>query len=163
MKKSKKQNIVILGVGIIIISGIIVYNFSAEQTRQKGFKFGNDLLQIQDNVKALQVKFNSEITQYKEEDLTISELSKYSEKHIEKMQEMILKYNSLMPPKQFAPSVELFKLSTQAELDSDMEFIKWLETGDKSHSVRSDALLQESFQYEMSALGEFNAAKVGLR
>jgi len=163
LKKSKKQNIIILGVVIIIISGIIVYNYSAEQTRQKGFKFGNDLLQIQDNVRALQVKFNSEITQYKEEDLTISELSKYSEKHIEKMQEMILKYNSLMPPKQFAASVELFKLSTQAELDSDMEFIKWLETDDKSHIVRSDALLQESFQYEMSALGEFNAAKVGLR
>ena len=32
---------------IAIIVGIVSYNYSAEQTRQKGFIFGNDLEQIQ--------------------------------------------------------------------------------------------------------------------
>lgn len=163
MKKSKKQNIVIVSVAIIIIGSIAGYNYSVEQIRQKGLKFGNDLQQIQEEVKQFQIEFNSKITQWREGDLTKQELSKFSMTHIERMQESIVKYDKLIPPKQFTSSVELFKLSTQAQLDSDIEFIKWIQTNDKSHSIRSDALLQESFQYEMTALGEFNAAKAGLR
>ena len=90
-------------------------------------------------------------------------LSEYSKTHVEKLQNVILKYDGLIPPKQFAPSVELFKLSTQTQLDSDKEFIEWIKTNDTSHKIRSDSLIQESFEYEMTALVEFNAVKAGLR
>ncbi len=163
MKKSKKQNIIIASIAIIIIGAIAGYNYSYDQTRQKGLKFGNELLQIQEDVKQFQIEFHSKITQFEEGDLTQQELLEYSKTHIEKMQSAILKYDDLIPPKQFAPSVELFKLSTQAQLDSDEELIEWIKTGDGSHNIRSDSLLQESFEYEMMALGEFNAAKTGLR
>ena len=163
MKKSKKQNIIIASIAIIIIGAIVGYNYSYDQTRQKGLKFGNELLQIQEDVKQFQIEFHSKITQFEEGDLTQQELSEYSKTHIEKMQNAILKYDDLIPPKQFAPSVELFKLSTQAQLDSDEELIEGIKTGDESHNIRSDSLLQESFEYEMMALGEFNAAKTGLR
>lgn len=163
MKKSKKQNIIIASIAIIIIGAIAGYNYSYDQTRQKGLKFGNELLQIQEDVKQFQIEFHSKITQFEEGDLTQQELLEYSKTHIEKMQNAILKYDDLIPPKQFAPSVELFKLSTQAQLDSDEELIEWIKTGDESHNIRSDSLLQESFEYEMMALGEFNAAKTGLR
>ena len=163
MKKSKKQNIIIVAIAIIIIGAIAGYNYSVEQTKQKGLKFGNELQQIQEDVKQLQIEFNSKITQWEEEDLSQQELSEYSKNHIEKLQNVILKYDDLIPPKQFASSVELFKLSTQAQLDSDMEFIDWIKTNDDSHKIRSDSLIQESFEYEMMALGEFNAAKSGLR
>ena len=163
MKKSKKQNIVIASIAIIIIGAIAGYNYSVDQTKQKGLKFGNELQQIQEDVKQLQVEFNSKITQLEEGDLTQQELSEYSKTHIEKLQNAILRYDDLIPPKQFASSVELFKLSTQAQLDSDKEFIEWIKTGDDSHNIRSDSSLQESFEYEMMALGEFNAAKSGLR
>ncbi|HEY4680252.1 MAG TPA: hypothetical protein VIH04_03180 [Nitrosarchaeum sp.] len=163
MKKSKKQNIVIASIAIIIIGVIAGYNYSVDQTKQKGLKFGNELQQIQEDVKQLQVEFNSKITQLEEGDLTQQELSEYSKTHIEKLQNAILRYDDLIPPKQFASSVELFKLSTQAQLDSDKEFIEWIKTGDDSHNIRSDSSLQESFEYEMMALGEFNAAKSGLR
>ena len=163
MKKSKKQNIIIVAIAIIIIGAIAGYNYSVEQTKQKGLKFGNELQQIQEDVKQLQIEFNSKITQWEEEDLSQQELSEYSKNHIEKLQNVILKYDDLIPPKQFASSVELFKLSTQAQLDSDMEFIDWIKTSDDSHKIRSDSLIQESFEYEMMALGEFNAAKSGLR
>lgn len=163
MKKSKKQNIVIVSIAIIIVGAIAGYNYSVEQTKQKGLRFGNELQQIQEEVKQLQTEFNSKITQLKEGDLSQQELSEYSKNHIEKLQNVILKYDNLTPPKQFAPSVELFKLSTQAQLDSDKEFIEWVKTSDDSHNIRSDSLLQESFEYEMMALGEFNAAKSGLR
>jgi hypothetical protein len=163
LKKSKKQNIIIASIAIIIIGAIAGYNYSYDQTRQKGLKFGNELLQIQEDVKQFQIEFHSKITQFEEGDLTQQELSEYSKNHIEKMQNAILKYGDLIPPKQFAPSVELFKLSTQAQLDSDEELIEGIKTGDESHNIRSDSLLQESFEYEMMALGEFNAAKTGLR
>lgn len=163
MKKSKKQNIIIASIAIIIIGAIAGYNYSVDQTKQKGLRFGNELQQIQEEVKQLQTEFNSKVIQWKEEDLSQQELSEYSKTHIEKLQNAILKYDDLIPPKQFAPSVELFKLSTQTQLDSDKEFIEWIKTKDDSHKIRSDSLLQESFEYEMTALGEFNAAKVGLR
>ena len=163
MKKSKKQNIIIVTIAVIIIGAIAGYNYSVEQTKQKGLRFGNELQQIQEEVKQLQTEFNSKITQWEEGDLSQQELSEYSKNHIEKLQKVILKYDDLIPPKQFASSVELFKLSTQAQLDSDKEFIEWVKTSDDSHNIRSDSLLQESFEYEMMALGEFNAAKSGLR
>jgi hypothetical protein len=163
LKKSKKQNIIIASIAIIIIGAIVGYNYSVDQTKQKGLKFGNELQQIQEEIKQLQTEFNSKIIQWKEGDLSQQELSEYSKTHIEKLQNVILKYDDLMPPKQFAPSVELFKLSTQTQLDSDKEFIEWIKTKDDSHKIRSDSLLQESFEYELTALGEFNAAKVGLR
>ena len=163
MKKSKKQNIIIVSIAVIIIGAIGGYNYSADQTKQKGFRFGNELQQIQEEVKQSQTEFNSKVIQWKEGDLSQQGLEEYSKDHIEKLQNVILKYDDLIPPKQFEPSVELFKLSTQAQLDSDKEFIEWIKTGDDSHNIRSDSLIQESFEYEMTALGEFNAAKAGLR
>ena len=163
MKKSKKQNIIIASVAIIIIGTIAGYNYSVDQTKQKGFRFGNELQQIQEDVKQEQTEFNSKVIQWKEGDLSQQELSEYSKTHVEKLQNVILKYDGLIPPKQFAPSVELFKLSTQTQLDSDEEFIEWIKTNDTSHKIRSDSLIQESFEYEMTALGEFNAVKAGLR
>mgnify|MGYP001569049095 FL=1 len=163
MKKSKKQNIIIASIAIIIIGAIAGYNYSVDQTKQKGLRFGNELQQIQEEIKQLQTEFNSKIIQWKEGDLSQQELSEYSKTHVEKLQNVILKYDELIPPKQFAPSVELFKLSTQTQLDSDKEFIEWIKTGNDSHKIRSDSLIQESFEYEMTALGEFNAAKAGLR
>jgi len=142
---------------------IVGYNYSAEQTRQKGFNFGNELQQIQENVKQVQIEFNSKITQWKEGDLNQEELIKFSDIHAKKLEEIITKYDTLTPPKQFAPSVELFKLSTQSQLDSDKEFIEGIKTNDESHYVRSDSLLQESFEFEMTALSEFNAVKAGLK
>jgi len=163
LKKAKKQNIIIASIAIIIVGAIVAYNYSYDQTRQKGLKFGNELQQIQEDVKQFQIQFDSKITQWKEGDLSLQELLDYSETHVDEMQEAISKYDELTPPAQFAPSVELFKLSTQAQLDSDKEFIEWIKTKDESHSIRSDSLLQESFEYEMLALGEFNAAKAGLK
>jgi len=163
LKKSKKQNVIIVSIAIIIVGGIAGYNYSVDQTKQKGLKFGNELQQIQEEVKQLQIEFNSKIIQWKEGDMSQQELSEYSKNHIEKLQNVISKYDDLIPPKQFAPSVELFELSTQTQLDSDKEFIEWIKTSDDSHKIRSDSLIQESFEYEMTALGEFNAAKVGLR
>ena len=163
MKKSKKQNIILGTIAIIIIGSIVGYNYSVEQTKQKGLKFGNDLQKIQEEVKQIQVDFNSKLNQWEEEDLTKDELLEYSEKHFQRLGNIILKYDELISPETFSASVDLFKLSTQSQLESDKEYIEWIRNNQESNRLRSDSLLQESFEYEMMALGEFNAAKSGIK
>lgn len=163
MKKKQKNNIII-SIGVIVIIGAIIsYNYSIDQTRQRGFDFGNQLQNIQDEVKQIQVEFNSKVTQWNEEDLSKEELLAYGERHVELFKETINKYDTLRPPEQFAPSVNLFKMSSQAQLQSDIEFIEWIKTGDEAYKIRSDSMIQESFEYEMAALSEYNAAKLGLK
>ena len=163
MKKNKKQNIIILGVAVSIIAGIVIYNYSAEQTRQKGFAFGNELEQIQTDVKDLQTQFYSKKAQWEEGTITQEELFQHYEKHVEKFEKIILQYDSLIPPESFQSAVELLELSSQTQLDSDIQYIEWMKTGDESYKVRSDSQYQEALEYEMSGLVEYYSAKTGIR
>jgi hypothetical protein len=162
LKKNKIQNITIAAIGIIIIVGIIAHNYSAEQTKQKGFQFGNELAQIQQDVTELQTKFYSEKTQWDEGDITKEELLKYYEEHVEKFESIISKYDELATPELFESSVELFKISSETQLKSDVEYIKWITTGDESAKVRSDIQIQEAYEYENLGLVEFQLAKAGI-
>ena len=162
MKKNKIQNITIAAIGIIIIVGIIVYNYSSEQTKQKGFQFGNELAQIQEEVAELQTKFYSEKIQWDEGDITKEELLEYYDEHVEKFEKIISKYDNLSTPELFESSVELFRISSETQLKSDVEYIKWIATGDESAKVRSDAQIQEAYEYENLGLVEFQLAKAGI-
>ena len=162
MKKNKIQNITIAAIGIIIIAGIVAYNYSSEQTKQKGFQFGNDLAQIQQEVAELQAKFYSEKIQWDEGDITKEELLAYYDEHVEKFEKIISKYDNLSTPELFESSVELFRISSETQLKSDVEYIKWIETGDESAKVRSDAQIQEAYEYENLGLVEFQLAKAGI-
>ena len=163
MKKKKKQNIIIVIVIVAIIAGIISYNYSAEQTRQKGFQFGNELEQIQTEVKDLQTLFYSKKTQWEEGEISKEELFRHYEKHVGKFEEIISQYDKLVPPESFQSAVNLLRLSSQTQLDSDIQYIEWMETGDKSFKIRSDSQYQQALEYEMSGLVEYYSAKTGIQ
>ena len=163
MKKRKKHNIIIAAIAFVIVGSIIGYNYYIDQIKQKGFAFGTELEQIQSDVKQLQTNFYSKITEWEEGDITKEELLKYLDEHIESLNDIIPQYDKLNPPEPFDTSVELFKLSTQTQMESDSQYIQWLKTGDEAFKTRSDLQLKESFDYEMAALSEFNAAKAGLK
>lgn len=163
MKKKKIQNIIIAAIAIGIVGAIVAYNISVEQTKQKGLQFGIELEQIQNEVKELQDKFYSEKTKWEEGDITKEELLKYYDKHLEELENIISKYDELTPPELFKSSVELLKISTETQLESDTEYIKWISTGDESANVRSDTLIQETLEYEMQGLVEFYSAKTGVK
>ena len=163
MKKNKKQNIVILVVVAVIITWIVSYNYSAEQTRQKGFTFGNELEKIQTDVKDLQNQFYSEKAQWEEGSITKDELFQYYEKHVVEFEEIISKYDNLVPPEAFESAVDLLKLSSQTQLDSDKQYIEWMRTGDESFKVRSDSQYQQALEYEMLGLVEYYSAKTGVQ
>lgn len=162
MKKNKIQNIGLAAIGIIIIIAIIAYDYSADQTKQKGFQFGNELAGIQQDVAELQAEFYSEKTKWGEGDITKEELIEFYEKHVNEFEEIISQYDELSAPELFESSVELFKISSETQLKSDIEYIKWITTGDESAKVRSDTQIQEAYEYENLGLVEFQLAKAGI-
>jgi len=163
LKKNKIQNIAIGIIAVAIIVLIISYNYSTEQTKQKGLKFGNELAQIQQDVAALQTKFYSEKTKLDEGGITKEELLKYYDEHIQKFEEIISRYDKLTPPELFQSSVDLFKISAETQLKSDIEFISWITTGDEAAKIRSDTQIQEAYEYENLGLMEFQSAKTGIK
>lgn len=161
MRKKTKHNIILSSVAAIIIIIVIGYFYSVDQAKVRGFTFGNELQQIQDDLKELQIGFDSQIKLWKEGDITKDEILQYSKNHITQMESLYQRYEKLSVPAPFIASVELFKLSTEMQIQSDKEFILWIDTEDEVHRIRSDNLLQESFEYEVAALGKFNEAKKG--
>ena len=163
MKKKKIQNIIIVAIFVSIIGAIAIYNYSVDQTKQKGLQFGVELEQIQEEVKQLQTKFYSEKIRWEEGDMTKEELSKFYKIHLKEFEKIISKYDELSPPSLFKSSVDLLKISSMTQLESDSEFIKWIQTGDESAKIRSDTQFQESLEYEMLGLVEFYSAKTGIK
>ena len=163
MKKKKIQNIIIAAVAIVIIGAIVTYNYSVEQTKQQGLQFGIELEQIQEDVKELQTKFYSEKTKWEEGDISKEELLEFYEEHLKEFEEIISRYDKVSAPELFKSSVELLKISSETQLESDSQFIEWIKTGDRSAKVRSDTQLQEALEYEMLGLVEFYSAKTGVK
>jgi len=163
LSRKQRQNIILGVFAIVIIGLVIAYFYSSEQTRIKGFTFGNNLQMIQEDLKKIQTDFQSEVTILEEGDISKDEFLEYSNTHISKMQELISRYDTLEPPETFSSSVELFKLSTESQLESDKEIIRWIQSGNADAKIRSDSLMEESFGYEMAALAKFNAAKAGIQ
>ena len=163
MKKKKIQNIIILSVAIVIISSIIAYNYSTDITKQKGLQFGNELSQIENELSDIQGQFYSEKTKWNEGDVSKEELIEFYKNHVNDFREIILKYDELSPPELFESSVALLKISAETQQESDLQFIQWIKTGDESAKIRSDALIQEAYEYQNLGLVEFQTAKIGIK
>jgi hypothetical protein len=131
----------------------------ADQAKIRGFNFGTNLQAIQDEIKQIQTDFYSKIEMLDENLITKEEFLEFSKEHTQKMEELISKYDELASPTAFEKSIELFKMSAQKQLESDKLLIEWLNTNNTADRVRSDLLLQESFEDEMAGLASFNRAK----
>ena len=163
MKKKKIQNIIIFSIAILIIGSIIAYNYSIDTTKQKGLQFGNELNQIENNISDIQRDFYSEKTKWVEGDISKEELLKFYEIHIDNFKKEINNYDKLTPPELFESSVALLKMSAETQLESDLQFIEWIKTEDQSAKIRSDTLIQESYEYQNLGLVEFQTAKAGIK
>ena len=75
------------------------------------------------------------------------------------MNGIISKYDTLQIPDTFSGAVKIFKLSTESQLESDEHLINWIEFGDESEKIRSNEILQQSFEYELAGLTSYNNAK----
>lgn len=164
MKKKKAPNPkrrlqVAIAAGIIIIIAVIAFSYNLDQAKITGQKFGDDLALLQSDLKDETQNFDSQLSSYEKGELSKTQMLNITDSHIEKMQNFLMRYDSLRPPESFIPSLQLFRLSTQTQLESDKILRDWVQTGDNATRVKSDDILQQSFQYEMNALQSFNNAK----
>ncbi len=162
IKSSKKGVYFAIVIGVIIIGLVIAVSYYVDQAKISGQRFGNNLEQIQSDLKKHVLDYESKLTIWQEGGLTKQEMLQISENHLMELKKILERYDILVSPQAFAPSVELFKRSTQAQIESDKFLKEWIETGNNSTKIRSDELLQQSFEYETSALASFNTAKKGI-
>ena len=158
---SKKGLYFVIIIGIVIIGLVIGVGYYVEQAKISGQRFGNNLEQIQSDLKKQISEYESKLSIWQKGELPKQEMLEISENHLVELAKIVERYDKLTPPQAFTSSVELFKHSTQAQIESDILLKKWIETGDNSTKIRSDELLQQSFEYETSALASFNKAKKG--
>ncbi len=154
-----KTTYIAIGAGVLIIALAVFYTYSADQAKNRGKSFGDSLQTIQDEVEQIQTEFYSKKTLLDEKSITQQEFLEFGKTHIEKLNQILAKYDSLSPPQSFAKSVELFKTSTQKQIESDQYLLKWIATNDTSDKIRSDSLFQESFEHEIAGLESYNRAK----
>lgn len=157
----KKRLQVAIIIGGIIIAAVIAVNYYLDQANITGQRFGDNLASIQAELKNATLGFDANLTEYEKGKISKEQMLNITDTHIAEMQDILTRYDSLNAPQPFAASLQLFKLSTQTQLESDKVLKEWVQTGDNSTRAKSDQLLQQSFQYEMSALQSFNNAKKG--
>lgn len=162
MKRKTRRRIWLGAFACLFGIAIISYFYSTDQIKQRGFEFGVQLQSIQSELKVNQLEFDSIYSQWEEGDLSTQEFTQYYDTHLENLNMLLNEYGALMPPVTFQPAVALFELSTESQIQSDMALAQWVETGNESYKIRSDDLFQEAFQYELSALSLYNAAKSGI-
>ena len=153
-------------VGIAILAAVVgiaaiaaLNQYWADQTRQQGFVFGNELQQIQQDIKELQTRFYADIESWEEGQTSREQLMERLQSHAADFEVILPRYDTLAPPDDFEGAVELFRLSSLAQMESDEQYIAWLKTGDEEARMRSDLQLKESFDLEMAALAEYSRAK----
>jgi len=159
--KNKKNSVVYAAIiiGILVVSSTIFFVYSNDQAKLRGQMFGNELKQIQDDLKKNTHSYDTKLSLFKEGNLDKEKFLEFAEKHKDEMGKIILRYDSLQIPNGFQTAVDLFKLSSETQLESDIQIMEWVKTGNDAAHIRSDALLQESFDYEMAALAEYKSAQ----
>jgi hypothetical protein len=145
--------------GVIVVAITILVNYYLDQSKISGQKFGDDLAQIQTDLKNETLSFDSQLKQYNGGQLSKDVMLKITDNHTTNLEKILSRYDQLKAPDTFGPSLQLFKLSSQKELESDQNLRMWIATGDNSTRAKSDQLLQQAFQYEMNALQSYNDAK----
>ena len=161
VRSSKKGLYFVIVIGIVIIGLVVGVSYYIDQAKISGQRFGNSLEQIQSDLKKQTLDYESNKIIWQEGGLTKQEILKISETHLVELEKIAERYDKLTPPQAFTSAVELFKRSTQTQLESDKLLKKWIETGDNSTKIRSDEIMQQSFEYETSALASYNTAKKG--
>src|SRR5579863_5365666 len=103
---------VAVAIGVIIIAIVIVVNYYLDQTQLSGQRFGDQLAQIQLDLKNETLSFDAHLTEYKNGQISKNMMLNITDTHIVTVQNILPRYEQLKVPELFVPSLELFKLST---------------------------------------------------
>ena len=126
-----------IAVGVIVIGMSIFFVYSSEQAKMRGQAFGKTIEFLQEDLRKQTHMFDSKVSMFKRGDISNNEFLEFGKNHENEMEKIILRYNNLQTPKKFIPSVELFKLSAETQLESEKYTIEWIKTDDDAAFVLS--------------------------
>ena len=130
--KSKKGTFRAIAIGVIIIGLVIAFNYYNDQANISGQRFGENLAQVQEDLKKNVSDYESKLALYQKGNMTKQQILEISDNHLAELEKILSRYESLKSRQPFVTSLELFKRSTQTQLESDKLLKQWIETGDKS-------------------------------
>ena len=108
LKKRVIRRVIFLVIGIIAITGIIIYNYDIDQINARGKIFGDMLKSIQDDLKTEQADFEIKLSTARAGEYTPKEFSAHAENHFSIMQDLVDRYEDLKPPKPYE-SAKIFQ------------------------------------------------------
>jgi hypothetical protein len=161
-KKKYTSKFLTISIAVIIIGIAIFYFYSADQAKNRGFVFGNEIAALQQDIQYEQGQFISNIAKWNENAISDDEMIRMGEEHLDIFNELLNKYDKLQPPDTFSRSVKLFKLSLEYQIESHEHRLIWIKNGSDSEFIRSQELTQLSFEAEQAGLKSFNDAKAGI-
>ena len=164
MRKKKEINPktrmqIAIGLGIIVIVSAVFINYYLDQTKITGQQFGDQLAQIQLDLKNETLVFDGHLTEFKTGQIPKDQMLSITDNHIATLQKILPRYEKLNAPELFVSSLQLFKLSTETQIESVKALRQWIITGDNATNQKSEQLYGQSFQYEMNALQSYENAK----
>ncbi len=161
MNYKAKLAIAAIAIGAVVVAAS--YNHTVrEETRVAGLMFGNTILDIHESLKAAQDALALKTRTWETGGIGDGEMLGHYDGHLERMDSIIARYDSLDPPPGFEAAVKLLVLSAESQRQSDEQYALWIMNRDDSYKLRSDELLQDAFEYESEGLAAFSAAKLGL-
>ena len=135
MANLKHTTSIAITIGVIIVGVVIFFNYYLDQTAISGQRFGDQLAQIQSDLKNETQNFDADLTQYKNRQISKDTMLKITDEHMRVVQNILPRYNELKAPSLFAPSLQLFRLSTEMQIESDKVLREWIVTGDNTLPV----------------------------
>ena len=161
-KKKNTSKFLTISIAVIIIGITIFYFYSADQAKNRGFTFGNEISSLQQDIQDEQGRFISSIEKWNGNEISNDEMIRIGEEHLEAFNELLKKYDELQPPDAFSISVKLLKLSLEYQIESHEHRLEGIKNGNDSEFIRSAELTQLSFEAEQAGLKSFNDAKTGI-
>ena len=161
MKGRAALAVAAVAVAAAVAASVVGYSYYVDYVRAKGAAFSAEIESIQADLAAMQEGFEADASGFAAGEIAGKEFDARAEDHFESLEALLKRYDALDPPAPFAASVDLFRLSAEAQLERDREEVLWLRTGDAAHDERADRLHQDAFAYELSALAEFKEAQSG--
>ncbi|MCY3853719.1 MAG: hypothetical protein OXF28_01125 [Thaumarchaeota archaeon] len=154
VRKLINNKLMLISISIISLSIFFVYNETSHQaTCESSY---NNLIKLQNQLKELQSKFDSNIKLFKNNMMNKDDVIKHSKSYGKNIENLINSYKRLDIPIEMHNSDILYKMSLDTQYKSNQLMIKWLNNQNDSNLIRSNYFLQNSFEYESGAITLYN-------
>jgi hypothetical protein len=148
----------------MVILTVSVANFATYQvlaqspTQSNERTFASSFQGIVDETGLLSHDYDAQVQKWQRGELSNETMASITETYLPKYQQLINRTNDLKTPTGYENVTNLYAMSLESELKSNIQFRDYLLTGNKTESEASMQSLSDAFRYEMDSFKAFNSA-----